>query len=454
MRLNRKNKPTEISNIKFTLPLPEEFCLDNGLKVIFIRKTNLPIIKILMNINAGSKFDNELKKGLSHLTTLTIDEGAGGISALDLSDEFDMLGIDFGLSANKDQININLQSLSEHFERSIELFSKVILSPDFTGYDFEREKKKLLIRILQSKDKPDYAADQIFRKIIFSNDNPYAFPIIGYTDTVSSLTRDDVRKFYADFFYPKNSTLIAAGNIDTENLKNILNKYLKDWTNDGSVKSIRNNFAATKKNIYVYHKDDAVQTEIRIGHLSEPRNKKNYFPRLLLNTILGGQFTSRINLNLRERNGYTYGATSRFNYFKDAAFFEVSTSCGVENTANAVNEILFELEQIKSGIKDSELEFAKSSITKRFPLSFETYGQLTSGLSGRVLFDLSPDYFSNYVDNVNSVSKAEVNQAANYFINNNALTIVLVGDKTKIIQQIQNLGVGIYEVDLYGNVQI
>ncbi|MFZ2863321.1 MAG: hypothetical protein WA440_01120, partial [Ignavibacteriaceae bacterium] len=152
--------------------------------------------------------------------------------------------------------------------------------------------------------------------------------------------------------------------------------------------------------------------------------------------------------------GYTYGATSRFNYFKDAAFFEVSTSCGVENTANAVNEILFELEQIKSGIKDSELEFAKSSITKRFPLSFETYGQLTSGLSGRVLFDLSPDYFSNYVDNVNSVSKAEVNQAANYFINNNALTIVLVGDKTKIIQQIQNLGVGIYEVDLYGNVQI
>ena len=454
MRLNRKNKPAEASNIKFNLPLPEEFNLDNGLRVIFIQKKNLPIIKTLMILNAGSKFDYKSKKGLSHLTALTLDEGAGGISALDLSDAFDILGSDFSLSASHDLININLQSLSEHFEKSIELFSKVILYPDFNEYDFEREKKKLLVRILQNKDKPDYVADRLFEKIVFSPDNSYAFPIIGYTDTVSSITRDEVKKFYAEYFFPKNSTLIVVGNIEIENLKSILNKNLKEWINSGSVKPVPNNFKISDKKIYVCHKDNSVQTEIRVGHLSQPRNQKDFFQRLLLNTILGGQFTSRINLNLRERNGYTYGATSRFNYYKDASFFEVSTSVGIENTANAVKEILFELEQIKNGVKDSELEFAKSSITKRFPLGFETYGQLTSGLSGRVLFDLSSDYFSSYVDNVNSVDKAEVNLAANSFINNDALTIVLVGDKEKIIPQVQNLGIGIYEADLYVNVQV
>ncbi len=452
MSLNRKNKPSETSDIKFNLPLPEEFSLENGLRVIFIQKKNLPMIKTLMILNAGSKFDPVNKNGLAHLTTLTIDEGAAGISALDLSDAFEILGSNFNLSTNRDLININLQSLSEHFERSFELLSKVILNPDFNDYDFEREKKKLLVKILQNKDQPDYVADQVFKKIIFSPDNSYAYPITGYTDTVSELNKVEVKKFYSDFFFPQNSTLIIVGDIEIENLKNILNKYLKSWVNKGSLKPVQNIFTEKVKRIYICHKDNSVQTEIRIGHLSEPRNRKDYFQRLLLNTILGGQFTSRINLNLRERNGYTYGATSGFNYYKEAALFEVSTSVGIENTANAVKEILFELDHIKNGIKDSELEFAKSSLTKRFPLNFETYSQLTSGLSGRVLFNLSSDFFSNFVDNISSVNKEEVNQAANYFIKSDTLTIVLVGDKERIISQIHDSETAISLTDPQGNI--
>lgn len=448
----RKNKPVETSDTKFNLPLPEEFYMDNGLRVIFIKKNNLPMVRTLMLLNAGSKYDPAKKNGLSYLTTLTLDEGAGGLNALELSDAFDMLGSSFSLSTDNDFINISLQSLSEHFDKSFELFSKVILQPDFNQQDFEREKKKLITRILQSKDEPDYLADQIFDNLIFTSKNPYAYPVAGYEETVSSLCRDDVHNFYQSFFHPSNSVLIVVGDIELITLKNTLQKHLSYWVKKGEVRSVGYNNVTNEKRIYVCHKDNAVQTEIRIGHLSEPRNPANYFSRLLLNTILGGQFNSRINLNLRERNGYTYGATSRFQYYQEAAFFEVSTSVGIDNTANAVKEILSELELIKDGIKDSEIQFAKSSITKKFPLNFETYRQLTSGLAGRVLFNLPSDYFSNYVNTVNSVRKEEVELAATNFIMNDNLAIVLVGDKNKLIPQIQYLGVEIFEVDPYGNI--
>jgi len=153
---------------------------------------------------------------------------------------------------------------------------------------------------------------------------------------------------------------------------------------------------------------------------------------------------------LRERNGYTYGATSRFQYFKDTAFFEVSTSVGIENTANALKEILFELDNIHNGVSEKELEFAKSSITKKFPLNFETYRQIASGVAGKILYNLPDNYFDTYIHNINSVSKDEVDKAAREFIMNDKLSIVLVGDKNLLMEKLGELPIEIVEVDLFG----
>jgi zinc protease len=207
-----------------------------------------------------------------------------------------------------------------------------------------------------------------------------------------------------------------------------------------------------KKKIYIYHKDGSVQTEIRVGHITLKRNEKDFFQRYILNTILGGQFTSRINLNLRERNGYTYGATSRFQYFKDTAFFEVSTSVGIENTVNALKEILFELDNIQNGVTEKELEFAKSSITKKFPLNFETYRQIASGVAGKILYNLPDNYFDTYIQNVNSVLKTEVDKAAKEFIMNDKLSIVLIGNKNLLLPKLNELKIEVAEVDLFGEV--
>jgi len=153
---------------------------------------------------------------------------------------------------------------------------------------------------------------------------------------------------------------------------------------------------------------------------------------------------------LRERNGYTYGATSRFQYFKDTAFFEVSTSVGIENTANALKEILFELDNIHSGVSEKELEFAKSSITKKFPLNFETYRQIASGVAGKILYNLPDNYFDTYIHNINSVSKDDVDKVAREFIMNDKLSIVLVGDKNLLMEKLGELPIEIVEVDLFG----
>jgi zinc protease len=450
--IDRKKTPQVKSDIKFKLPNQNEFLLDNGLRVIFIHKDKLPLVRFNLIIHAGSKFDPDDKKGLSYLTSLSIDEGADDLTALELSDEFDMLGASFNVSADNDLINMSLQTLSENFDRSLDLFSKVLLKPAFKTDDFHREKKKLITRILQSKDEPEYLADEIFNRIVLGKSNNYSFPVLGYDDTVESISINDVINHYSKFFSPSNSFLIVVGDLIQNELMHLLNKYLSDWQDNQNNFPVSTLSTEQNKKIYIYNKEGSVQTEIRVGHISPKRNQKDFFQRYILNTILGGQFTSRINLNLRERNGYTYGATSRFQYFKDTAFFEVSTSVGIENTTNALTEILFELDNIHKGATDKELEFAKSSITKKFPLNFETYRQIASGVAGKILFGLPNNYYDSYIENVNSVSKSEVDNAANEFILNDKLSIVLVGDKNLLLPKLGKLNIEVSEVDLFGEV--
>jgi zinc protease len=162
----------------------------------------------------------------------------------------------------------------------------------------------------------------------------------------------------------------------------------------------------------------------------------------LLNIVLGGQFTSRINLNLREKHGYTYGAGSSFNYYKNDAYFGVSTSVGIENTCNALNEIFYELNNIRNGVTEEELSFAKSSITRKFSLNFETFRQVASHIIGRVIYDLPDDYFEEYIENINTVTINEVNIAATKNILPDNAMIVLVGDKDKLLEQLKDDDIG------------
>lgn len=451
MILDRKIKPEMPQTLKFNPPGIEKLLLQNGLRVYFIKKDKLPLVRLSLVVNAGSRFDPENKKGLAYLTSMVIDEGAGEYSALQLSDEFDLMGTSFNISTDSDSINLTLQSLTENFEKSFELFSKVLLHPKFESEDFEREKKKLFTRIIQSKDEPEIIADQIFERVIFGRNNGYAFPVMGLENSVPNIELKNCLSHYKNYFLPKNSFLIIAGNIETQELFKLLEKYLIGWKNLNNDRTENQSFPKSTKKIFINHKADSVQTEIRVGHITPPRSMNDYFQRLLLNTILGGQFTSRINLNLREKNGFTYGANSSFRYLKDAAYFQISTSVGKENTVKALNEIEYELNEIKNGVTQKEVDFAKSSITKKFPMHFETYRQIVGSISTQVFFNLPDDYFDKYIDKINSVDKNQIDDAALKFLDEN-YTIVLVGDKNVIKQQLDELNIEYCETDIEGNV--
>ncbi len=453
MTIDRAIKPNSTEELSFSLPKINEVELENGLKILFVQKDNLPIIQLSLISGCGSKYDTEDKKGLANLFSMLLDEGAGEFNALELSDEFDLLGANFNISCGSDTVNLSLQTLTENFDKALKLFSKVILTPQLNENDFAREKRKVETKILQMQDEPDEIASSLFDLILLGKNNPYAYQSLGYDNTIKNISIGDLKDYYSHYFLPNNSALIVVGNISLNELKNKLNKNLSSWEkNIFTPIEIKSN-SISKTHIYLFDKKDSVQSEIRVGHISSKRNNKDYFSKHLLNTILGGQFSSRINLNLRENKGYTYGAFSRFNYYKDDAYFFASTSVGQENTANAVKEILNELHKITKGVTPQELDFAKSSIIRKFPSNFETYSQIAGNLSGKIIFSLPDNYFDTYIDNIKRVNLEDVNKTADDNIFPEELVIVIVGDKNKTKDSLKELNAGeISEVNLFGEI--
>jgi zinc protease len=441
-QIDRSIKPSPADEIDFSLPQIQHFDLNNKLKVFFVQKNDLPILQLNMIVNAGSKFDPDDKKGLANLTSMLIDEGAGDYNALELSDEFDTLGSNFNIGASQDNIFLSLQTLKEYFRRSLDLFSMVITKPHLNQTDFDREKRKVLIKILQIKDEPDQIADSAFENLIFGKNNPYSSSTLGIAKNVNNISNKDVKLFYDLHFKPDNSALIVVGDSSVNELKENLNLLFAEWQPKKITNITINKTARVKTQIFIIHKEGAVQSEIRIGHLSSERNEEDYYSKIILNNILGGQFSSRINLNLREDKGYTYGASSRFNYYKNGAYFIVSTSVNSENTGNAVKEIMNELHSIRKGAFQKELDFAKSSTIRRFPSNFETNKQIASNLTAKYIFSLPDDYFNNYIEKIRSVSLEEINQTAEKNIFPEKSIILVVGDKNKVFSQLEKLDLG------------
>lgn len=437
MKLNRSIRPSPAADISFKMYPLENFSLANGIQIHFIKKNELPIIRMNVIINAGSKFDKIGDKGTANLLAMCIDEGAGKYNALELSDQFDLLGAQLSIYCNSDHLLITLQVLKENLDKSLKLLNLIINEPHFKDENFNREKRKILTRLRQLSDDPDYRANTSFESLLMGKGNPYSFPPLGIEKDINNITSEQIKSFYSQTIFTNNAFIVVVGDIFTNDLKSKLNDAFSNWDEgkpDLQFAIKKNN---DKKSVYIVDKKDSVQTEIRIGHHTNGRNSPDYFNKHILNTILGGQFTSRINLNLREKHGYTYGAGSIFNYYKDSAYFEVSTSVGINNTVNAIQEIFNELENIRLGVTEKELNFAKSSIIRKFPLNFETHRQIASNVIGKIIYNLPEDYFETYINKINLVTINDVNKAATENIFPDLATIVLVGDKNKILDQLK-----------------
>lgn len=449
--LDRSLKPEPLESIRFEIPGIEKFELSNGLKVFLVKKNSLPIVQFNFMLNAGSKSDAVDKKGLAYLTALLIDEGAGNLSALELDNEIESLGSILKVSCDHDSLSITLLSLKENLKKSFNIFSDIILKPRFEDEDFKREQKKLLNKIIQSGNEPSYIADTVFEKLVFEGSG-YMHPTMGGKDSVENISNNDIKEFYKTNFRVNNSSLVIVGSITKEEIFSLTGNNLINMQAGIAGKENFDKKEIENGKIYFVHKEGAAQSELRVGHITNSRKHKDYFAKLLMNTILGGQFSSRLNSNIREDKGFTYGISSGFYYNKLSGQFEISAAVQSENTSAALTEIYKEIKGIKENIFDEEITFAKSYLIKRFPAQFETYSQVSRQLATLVHYNLPDDYFNTYIDKVEETTHEQIQNAALTYIDSHALKTVVVGNRNIVLKQLEDFGKKIVELDFNGEI--
>ncbi len=449
----RRKKPVRGSTTEFNLPAISSFKLENGLQVHFVHKDTLPLVSMSLVLDAGSKYDPQGKKGLSNLLAMVMDEGAGVYDSLQLSDQFEIIGANFSISCDQDSFYLSLQVLADEFERGTELFSAIVADPHLDERDFEREKRKVLTRILQNRDEAEEIANEAFEFRLFGEDNSYAPPSIGFQEDIESITVTELKDLYRQTINPSNSFLVIVGSYKEGNLRDTLNKYLSGWKSTVSNKTVINTNTSVRPGLFIVDKKDSVQSEIRTGLICYNRNEYDFYSRSVLNLILGGQFISRLNLNLREKRGFTYGIYSRFIYLKSAGYFFTTTSVSSENTGAALYEILEEIKKIRNGVNKNELNFAKSSLIRKFPSGFETNRQIASNIIGQIIHSLPEDYFKQYRERIKKVTQEGVKNAANDNLFPDKLITIIAGNKEKIIDQLRKIYPGeLTELDSNGRI--
>ncbi len=435
--LDRSTPPEIKDEIKFGLPKIEKSKITDKFNTYFVEKNSLPIVVLNFVLHRGSILDPENKHGLATLVGLTIDEGANGYNALEIDSMLESLGSELNISVDHDYIYFSLLSLTKNFERTLEITSWVLQKPNFSQADFEREKEKHLSKIIKAKDDPSFLADWTFSYFL-NQSNPYKFPNIGISTNIENISLNDIKDFYNRYFTPENFSLIGVGNLTNDEFTNLVEKYFGNWLGKSSNEVKIDLSKNANKKIFLVDKPEAKQSEIKIGNFATNRKAPDYFAKRIVNSVLGGQFSSRLNRNLREEKGITYGVHTNFNYNLNLGYFEASTSVETKHTLLALSEFSKELNFIREKITDVEIAFAKSYLKKIFPLQFETFSQLASNFTTQLIYNLPNDYFEKFIPNLEAVTEEEILSAAKNNILPDEQLTVIVGDAKVLEKDLSN----------------
>jgi zinc protease len=439
-----RSKPPELGPPP-TVSLPPIITrqLPNGLKLMIVEQHELPLADFVLLMGSGSTADPAGKTGVANLTAAMLREGTTTRKSLDIADQAAFLGINLNSSSSWESSTLSLHTPTAQLDSALALFADVALHPSFPANEFERVRKNRLTDLLQIRDQGPAIANLAFPAIIYGAQHPYGLASIGTEASVKSLTTADLQSYYQTNFRPNNATLIIVGDIKPEQIEQKIASLFGAWQS-GEVPVV--NYGqppkATSTTIYLIDKPGAAQSSFRIGSVGVPRSTKDYFALTVMNTILGGSFSSRLNQNLRETRGYTYGAGSRFDMRRDAGPFTASAEIVAAKTDSALLQFMKELTRIRDSVPTDELTRAKRYLQLQLPGNFETTQQIANALIPVALYGLPLDYYNNYVQNIEAVTQADVNRVARQYINPGALAVVIVGDRKTIEQGLRAANVG------------
>ncbi len=410
--------------------------------VVPVRK--LPVVTVSLVADAGAVTEPTGQDGVARLTARALLEGTRSRTGDVLTESLERLGASVVADAEWDSGALTMTVLASRLSEAMALVAEVILAPSFPERELERLKAERLAEILQLRAEPRGLADEMFSRFLYASDSRYALPDGGSASSISAIDRKGVAAFHAARYRPGSTTAIIVGDIGVDDALRVLRSRLDAWpAQRAPIIDADDRPAQRTRAVHLVEKADAPQTELRIGHVGIPRVHPDYFAALVMNMLLGGLFSSRINLNLREAHGYTYGASSFFDWRRQAGPFVVATAVRSDVTAAAAREVLTEIDRMRAEkVGTEELSLATSYLEGVFPIRYESTAAIARALTGMVVYGLPSDYFDTYRDRVRSVSAPDVLRAAREFLRPEELQLVAVGDPAVVREPLDAMDLG------------
>jgi len=431
--------------------------LDSGMRLIVAQREGVPVVDMSLLIDSGYAADDAARSGEASMTMAMLDEGAGELDSLEISAQLSSLGATLGAAAILDTVSVSMSALSENIDASLDLFADVILNPTFPADELERLRAQYITLIQQEKSEPVSMALRVLPGLLYGPDHAYGKPLTGSgtETTINAITRDDLVKWHQTWFRPNNATLIVVGDTSIEQIAPRIEKLFSGWT-PGTVptKNIANVQTKRSDVIYLIDKPGAEQSIIFAGQLVVPMDNPDEIAIEAFNDILGGTFSSRINLNLREEKSWSYGARSTIVSARGQRPFFAYAPVQTDKTAASLAEILREITEIRASNppRDDELRRVQDSSILSLSGQWETNAAVLGSVAEIVAFDLPENYWNTYAEKLESLSLQQVSAAGNSLLNPSQLTLVVIGDRARISSDLEALNIGgIRLIDVDGN---
>ena len=447
-RPDRSKPPALGPTPQLKLPPIQKRALSNGLSVWIVEAHKVPLVQVNLLVQAGSGDDPAGKFGLSSLTAAMLDEGAGTKTALQIADEIEFLGADLSTTSSFDASAVRLNVPVTRLAAALPIMADVAVRPTFPQAELDRLRQERLTALLQARDDAAQVAPLAFARTVFGSTHRYGTAAMGTPATLKAFTITDLRSFHATHYQPSNATLVVVGDVRVDTVLPLLEKHFGGWK--AAAGTPRTVVAPapqlTQPQVVIVDMPGAPQSQVRIGWVGVARSTADYFTLQVLNTILGGSFTSRLNQNLREKNQFSYGASSRFDMRLSAGPFFAGAGVQTDKTADALREFFNELNAIGKPVGAEELAKAKNYVALGFPSEFETSGDLASHIEEMIVYKLPDTYFERYVASIQAVTAEDVQRAAARYIQPGHFAIVVAGDRKAIEAGIRDLKLGTVRV--------
>ena len=454
--IDRTKTPPPQKLRPFSPPAPVRATLQNGLNILMVEKRGAPMVAFSLLFDAGAIQDPIDLSGLTSFTTGMLQEGTLNRSSADIAQEFDFMGTRLFSGAGRERIQVGTEALLNHWPRALDLIADLLQNPSFPENEIDRIRTERLTSLKSLRDDAAFSAMQLSPMLVFGKDSSYGHPILGTEKAVESFNRANLINHFKANFGPKGTTLLVVGDITPDEVIKRATASFGDWENknqgtqlwDGSTTS-----AITESALHMLDKPGAAQSVIRLSSAGIKRNNPDYFALILLNDLFGGQFTSRLNLNLRQDKGYSYGFHSGFDWYRDGSLIWAGGSVQSEVTKESIEETLKEFRDIGKTRQITRTEFktTKEGILRMFPSGFETLSQILDHLGNIAHFKLPDDYYSNFTKAISDVTLSDMHRVAQNWVNMQQISLLMVGDLKLVEPQLANLGLPLITIDHEGN---